>query len=61
MKLIDVDTNAGDLTEAVHNETAILKKLHHPNIVEFFEAFVNEDHLCIVMEYCDQGIKLNFS
>jgi len=55
MKMIDVDTNTGGLTEAVHNETAILKKLHHPNIVEFFEAFVNEDHLCIVMEYCDQG------
>jgi len=55
MKMIDVDTNTGGLTEAVHNETAILKKLHHPNIVEFFETFVNEDQLCIVMEYCDQG------
>ena len=36
-------------------ETAILLRLNHPNIVEFFEEFQHENLLCIVYEYCEKG------
>ena len=36
-------------------ETSILLRLNHPNIVEFFEEFQHENLLCIVYEYCDNG------
>ncbi|KAG9491872.1 hypothetical protein GDO78_000396 [Eleutherodactylus coqui] len=29
--------------------------MKHPNIVKFWEAFEADDHLYIVMEYCDRG------
>ncbi len=36
-------------------ETSILLRLNHPNIVEFFEEFQHENLLCIVYEFCDHG------
>ncbi|XP_056416332.1 serine/threonine-protein kinase Nek3-like isoform X2 [Hyla sarda] len=36
-------------------EAVLLKKMKHPNIVKFREAFEADDHLYIVMEYCDRG------
>ena len=56
MKMIDVDINTGTLPEAVNNEIIILEKLHHPNIVKFHESFIYEEQLCLILEYCDQGI-----
>ena len=38
-----------------HNEINILQKLHHPNIVQYFEYFEEHPHLYIVMEYADGG------
>ena len=32
-----------------------MKKLRHPNIVSFVDAFKKNDKLCIVMEYVDAG------
>ena len=34
-------------------EAGLLKNLNHPNIVEFKESFLGNNHLIIVMEYCD--------
>jgi serine/threonine protein kinase len=31
----------------------IYKELKHPNIIEFHEAFLNQENLCIVMEYME--------
>lgn len=57
MKMIDIGTNVEELNEAVQNETLILQRLKHPNIVDFYETFIYDDHLCIIMEYCSEGIK----
>jgi serine/threonine protein kinase len=33
-------------------EVDIMKRLHHPNIVQFVEVYEDADHLMMVMEYC---------
>lgn len=37
------------------NEADVLKRLKHPNIVEYCESFLEGQMLCIVMEYADGG------
>ena len=39
-------------------EISVLKKLKHPNIVEFIEVAVGQkqDSLFVVMEYCEQDL-----
>ncbi|KAL7991250.1 hypothetical protein Chor_015506 [Crotalus horridus] len=37
------------------NESIILAKLNHPNIVMYANSFEADGHLHIVMEYCDGG------
>ncbi|XP_066920328.1 serine/threonine-protein kinase Nek5-like [Clytia hemisphaerica] len=37
------------------NEVKILATLKHKNIILYKEAFVNEQCLCIIMEYADDG------
>lgn len=38
-------------------EIAILKELHHPNIVRLLNVFHSESKLTLVFEYCDQDLK----
>ncbi|XP_072858512.2 serine/threonine-protein kinase Nek3 isoform X1 [Pogona vitticeps] len=42
-------------TEKSWNESILLAKMKHPNIVTFTESFEVDGHLYIVMEYCDDG------
>ncbi|KAH0621932.1 hypothetical protein JD844_023683 [Phrynosoma platyrhinos] len=42
-------------TEKSWNESILLAKMKHPNIVKFTESFEDDGHLYIVMEYCDGG------
>ncbi|ETE70802.1 Serine/threonine-protein kinase Nek3, partial [Ophiophagus hannah] len=37
------------------NESIILAKMNHPNIVMYADSFEADGHLHIVMEYCDGG------
>lgn len=37
------------------NEATIMGKLKHPFIVCYFESFIEERNLNILMEYCDGG------
>ena len=42
--------------QSLENETKLLSKLRHFNIVSFFDSFIDRDRaLNIVMEYCDGG------
>jgi NIMA (never in mitosis gene a)-related kinase 1/4/5 len=36
-------------------EAALLRNLHHPNIVQFWDSFINSSTLHIVMEFADGG------
>lgn len=39
--------------EGCKNEILLLKKLQHPNIVEYKESFLTKESLIIIMEYCE--------
>lgn len=36
-------------------EATLLSTIRHPHIVEYLDAWVENEHLYIVMELCDQG------
>lgn len=40
---------------SIHNEIAVLQRLHHPNIVSYFEHFEEKSNVYMVMEYADGG------
>jgi len=42
----------------VSKEIDILSRLNHPNIVQYYESFVANDHLYIVMELVEEGTTL---
>ena len=38
---------------AAVNEVTIVKMLNHPNIIEYFESFLADQAMMIVMEYVE--------
>ncbi|XP_069614991.1 serine/threonine-protein kinase Nek3-like [Ranitomeya imitator] len=54
MKEIRLPKSSAAIKES-RQEAILLAKMKHPNIVKFREAFEADDHLYIVMEYCDRG------
>jgi hypothetical protein len=36
----------------LRREVDILKRLHHPNIIQFVDVFEDADHLMMIMEFC---------
>ena len=45
----------GKERESAINEANILAKLKHKNIIRYKDAYFDDDRLCIVMEYADDG------
>jgi serine/threonine protein kinase len=37
------------------NEVTILARMDSPHIVQYFDSFVEDDTLHIVMEFCNRG------
>ena len=44
-----------DHLEVVQEEVGILTKLDHPNIVKYYETYVDEKYIYLVMEYIGGG------
>lgn len=44
----------------LYREIAILKRLNHPNIIQFYQSFDTMFQLCIVMEYIPNGTLEHF-
>lgn len=43
-----------ELNEAL-NEVKIMQKINHPNIIKYYNHFINEESLDIIMEYASNG------
>ncbi|CAE8737174.1 unnamed protein product, partial [Polarella glacialis] len=55
VKEIDLSRMPAAAQREAQNEVGVLKSLQHPNIVAYFDAFVEATKLYIVMEYADGG------
>lgn len=55
IKQIPVDDLPSEERKASINEVNVLKMLQHPNIVAYYDNFVEEKSLMIVMEYAPGG------
>ena len=44
-----------DMRRAALLEAETLSRLQHPSVVGYRDTFVDDEHLCIVMEYADSG------
>ena len=44
-----------DHLDAIQEEVCILTKLDHPNIVKYYETYIDEKYIYLVMEYIDGG------
>jgi NIMA (never in mitosis gene a)-related kinase len=54
MKKIDVNKLTQN-KEAVKREVEIIQRLDHPNIIKYYEHFMDGKWFCIVMEYADDN------
>jgi len=37
------------------SEVEVMKKFTHPNIVMYYDSFIEDGMLIIIMEYCEEG------
>jgi serine/threonine protein kinase len=44
-----------DHLDAIQEEVNILTKLDHPNIVKYYETYIDEKYIYLVMEYIGGG------
>ena len=44
-----------DHIDAIMEEVSILTKLDHPNIVKYYETYIDEKYIYLVMEYIGGG------
>ncbi|XP_072173029.1 serine/threonine-protein kinase Nek8-like [Diadema setosum] len=55
IKQIPVEQMTKDERQAALNEVKVLSMLDHPNIIEYYENFLEDKALMIVMEYAEGG------
>ena len=55
IKQVDMSQQSEVLQEAALRESNLLSELHHPNIIKFYDSFMDGDNLCTVMEYASNG------
>ncbi|XP_063951532.1 serine/threonine-protein kinase Nek11-like [Lytechinus pictus] len=55
LKEISCGDLAPDETVDAMHEAKLLSKLQHPNIVKFYDSFLDGEFFCIITEYCEGG------
>ena len=55
VKKVSISLLGEEEQEQAHREVELLQELDHPNIVDFFDHFIANDELHIVMLYCEGG------
>ena len=59
-KKIFVGNLQPDETVDAAQEANLLRSLDHPNIVKFYDSFVDGEFFCIVTEFCEVCFVLTF-
>jgi serine/threonine protein kinase len=52
---IPSEKNASLIIEDTNNEIKQLKSYNHENIIKYFGHFIHQDHIYIILEYCQVG------
>ncbi|XP_044286468.1 LOW QUALITY PROTEIN: serine/threonine-protein kinase Nek8 [Varanus komodoensis] len=60
LKQIPVEQMSKDERLAAQNECQVLKLLHHPHVIEYYENFLEDKALMIAMEYAPGGTLAEF-
>lgn len=60
IKQIPVEQMTKEERQSALNEVKVLSMLNHPNIIEYYENFLEDKALMIVMEYAQGGTLLDF-
>lgn len=55
IKQINLSDLASVEREMAMNEVEVFSKLHHPNIIQYFDSFIRQETLLIEMEYANGG------
>lgn len=55
IKQIPVEQMTKEERQAAQNECQVLKLLNHPNVIEYYENFLEDKALMIAMEYAPGG------
>lgn len=55
LKEVDMAKMGQQERASAEGEVKVLSKLKHPYIVRYWESYVHNSKLCIVMDYCDGG------
>lgn len=55
LKKIMIDINNKEQNVKNANEIAIFKSLDHPYIIKYYDSFIKNPYLCIIMEYAAGG------
>lgn len=55
VKQVDLNRLTPTSRESALNEVGVLRQLSHPNIIAYYDTFVDSSYLSIVMEYADSG------
>lgn len=60
VKQIPVEQMSAEERQAALTEVKVLAMLDHPNIVHYFENFIEEKALMIIMEFAEGGTLADF-
>ena len=54
-RLLTLSVCRASQAQAALREASLLSRLHHPNIIHYYDSFLEADHLHLVMTYCPGG------
>ncbi len=54
LKIIELSSMSPKERQSCLNEASILMALNHSNVLKCYDAFIEDDKLCVVLEYANR-------